>query len=127
MHRLAVACLLAAALAVPAHADPSPLGQVQIYVEGQYTWTTPPEVVGACAAVAVGAVSSLVIDQCYLTGSNSSFQSAGPTVGNVAVVVFAERVTTFDFALCWHAYAIPLFDPTRPVATGGCSEGLPTG
>lgn len=126
MRRLALACLVVAGLAVATRADPPSPRQVQIYATGQYARITGSEVAGACAAVAVGAVSALVLDQCYLTSGSTSFLPAGPTVGPAVVAVFTGQVHTPDVSLCYHAYAVPLLDPTNVVAVSGCSGGLPT-
>lgn len=124
------AVTLAAALGAPAHAQqpcctPGP-GSVTITITGEYTGVLVNglQVIGSCEAVAVGAVSAIVIDECYLT-SNPETNYASTAPGNATASAVSERVTTLDFTLCYHAYAIPMTDPLNPAEAGGCADGLP--
>jgi hypothetical protein len=121
----AVALAAATALtATPASASSatSAAGTVAITVTGTYTgvFVGGLQIVANCDAVAGGAVSAIVIDQCYLTSNNINHPSTLP--GNATTSNFVERVTTLDFNLCFHAYAIPITDPTHPASARGCAN-----
>jgi hypothetical protein len=120
----AVVAALAISAAPASAADqykPAPAGTVAITVTGAYTgvFVSGLQIVANCDAVAAGAVSAIVIDQCYLTSNGINHPSTLP--GNATSSNFVERVGTLEFTLCFHAYAIPITDPTHPAVAGGCA------
>jgi len=102
-------------------------GKVVVEATGAYTGALVNglTVVADCSAVAVGAVSAVVLDRCYLTNQSANHPGTGP--GNVATSAFTTTENSLDFKLCWHAYAIPLTDPLHPATTSGCTSGLVPG
>jgi hypothetical protein len=116
--------LAAATTATPASAaiPPPPTGRVAITVTGAYTgvFVSGLQIAANCDAVAVGAVSAIVIDRCYLTSNGIQHPSTAP--GNATASAFVERVYTLQFNLCFSAYAIPMTDPTNPVRASGCAD-----
>jgi hypothetical protein len=118
---IATIALAAGTVAVVPAAPASAAVPVGITITGAYTgvFVSGLQIVASCDAVAVGAVSAIVIDQCVLTSNRINHPSTLP--GNATSSNFVERVTTLDFTLCFHAYAIPIDAPTDPVDAGGCA------
>lgn len=116
-----------AACRAAASADTDSNLQLKVAVEatGAYTGVLVNglTIAANCTAVAEGLVSAVVIDKCYLT--NQGIQHPATAPGNVATSVFTTTVSTLDFRLCWHAYAIPVLDPLNHATTQGCTNGLP--
>jgi hypothetical protein len=121
---LAATAALVAVSAAPASASapPDTRRPVSVTVTGAYTgvFVSGLQIVANCDVAATGAVSAVVIDQCYLTSNSTNHPATAP--GNASAIGFVERVDTLDFTLCFHAYAIPMLDPTHPVGASGCAD-----
>lgn len=126
----ACAVALAAVPAAPASANNYGPDSVAITITGVYTGVLVNglQVAANCTAVAVGAVSAIVIDKCQLVieGWPSTNHPATMPL-NAATSAFVERVTTLDFTLCYSAYAIPMTNPTNPARASGCTSGITGG
>lgn len=131
MRRIVAAAACAAALAAvpaaPASANNLGPDSVAITITGAYTGVLVNglQVVATCDAVAAGAVSAIVIDQCYITSNLVNHPSTAPL--NATSSNFVERVTTLEFALCYRAYAIPILNPTNPAVASGCTSDITGG
>lgn len=122
-------CALAAALSAPAaqasYVPPTSPSFTSVTVTGVFTgaFINGLQISANCDAVAAGAVSAIVIEECYLTSNGIQHPATAPL--NAAASAFVERVNTLEFQLCFRAYAIPMLDPTRPAEAEGCTDGLP--
>jgi hypothetical protein len=121
---LAATAALVAVSAAPASANQTPDTRrpVSVTVTGAYTgvFVSGLQIIASCDIAATGAVSAVVIDECYLTSNGVNHPATLP--GNAAGTAFVERVDTLNFTLCFHGYAIPILDPTHPVGASACAN-----
>lgn len=86
------------------------------------------QISATCTVATTVPSSATTVDQCWIEENGVPGPNHPATLsGNAAASTFVQQVHTLDFRLCYHAYAIPMLDPTSPIEIADCAADLPGG